>query len=621
MDKDINDVRLVKQAQLGDKECLERLARLAQESLHENVYRITLEPDLTQDIVQETVLEMLRILGKLEKPDRFWPWLYKMALNKIRRHHKRQKHRRTVPLCDIPDLDDPKSGQQAMSNLVAEELRQIVFQAISKLRHQHRVVLTLRCYKEMDYPTIARSLGCSEFAARKLFWRAKNALQRQLARHGFAKGSLLMALVVFGKMTAPTEAASAKVSVTAAATKVGAAAALAGMAASKTAVISLAAAGAVGAGVFVAASDPGRMTGIGDQTPGRETTVQIDRPAEVCEEYFYFPEGKDGPVLMRSMQGDLKSKRYDCQWVQDAQANYYLEQRKNIVRIEDYRPWLRDLSVRRLPTDSKQLQDNLSAVEGKVGNMRYTTADGRGLLVVVERAGNGSSTWAMRHRHVLEEEYFKFSRPAGAQVIDNRDAMHYRGWTYFMVEGRIGEGRLSGTGRIPFVYAAGAEHHPWLKLNIGDRLEIIDDGRQAIVRKAGKITASYQGGSFFKGLSRPWMGLHTLDSVRRDAAEQELPFETNYSQQEKKTEVVLTAEQRKIVYTIDMEKDVVEKITISTGQGTKGELRFSYLQDIDKAGYRFSEPRISRRYGSLRRKSPGLLWLLELGTKPAQNEK
>jgi len=110
------------------------------------------------------------------------------------------------------------------------------------------------------------------------------------------------------------------------------------------------------------------------------------------------------------------------------------------------------------------------------------------------------------------------------------------------------------------------------------------------------------------------MGLHTIDTVRRDAAEQRVWFETKYEPKEGKAEVELSCEQGKLVYTIDMKKDVIDRVTILGNDGRKGELRFSYLQDIGEAGREFAEPRISRSYGSKRRASPGMLWLTKLIT-------
>jgi hypothetical protein len=122
--------------------------------------------------------------------------------------------------------------------------------------------------------------------------------------------------------------------------------------------------------------------------------------------------------------------------------------------------------------------------------------------------------------------------------------------------------------------------------------------------------AEYPPGSFFKGLGRPWMGLHTIDTVRRDAAEKQLRFETR-GLGGAKTEVVLTKEQTRLVYTIDMETDVIEKITLSAGNGIEGELEFSYLQDIDNVGNEFVSPRTGN-YRRPQQNPPGMLWLVKL---------
>ena len=141
---------------------------------------------------------------------------------------------------------------------------------------------------------------------------------------------------------------------------------------------------------------------------------------------------------------------------------------------------------------------------------------------------------------------------------------------------------------------------------------IVDSASGACVFDgSGKAVAAYPAGSFFKGLGRPWMGLHTIDTVRRDAAEQEVWFETKNISGSNKAEVVLTGGQVKLVYTIDMETDVIEKITFSTGSGNKGELKFSYLQNIDNPGSEFTRPGA----GSYRRpqqSSPGMLWIVKL---------
>jgi hypothetical protein len=190
--------------------------------------------------------------------------------------------------------------------------------------------------------------------------------------------------------------------------------------------------------------------------------------------------------------------------------------------------------------------------------------------------------------------------------------MHKRGWTYFRITGRINGEEVSGTGRIPFVYTASKRFSPWLKLQLGDGTKIVDsDAEVCVYNQSGEVMARYKRGSFFKGLGRPWMGLHTIDVVRRDAAEQEVWFETKPVSDSRQVEVVLNCKQVKLVYTIDMETDVVEKITFAGTNRSEGELRFSYLQDIESLGNEFASPRA----GSNRRSqqdSPGMLWLVKL---------
>jgi hypothetical protein len=507
-----------------------------------------------------------------------------------------------------------------MSEMVTRELKQIVFKAMRQLKTEHRTVLTLRCYEEMEYSQIAESMRCSEFAAQMLFYRAKKALKKQLARQGLGKGSLLMALVLFGKMTAPTEAAVGQVVVTAASIKVGVGAALLGMAASKTAVVSLTTAGVLAVGTIVATSGPDKTIVGGGKELARGSGLgrQVSLARKADEEYWYFfPEGTDGPLMTRLMKGNSKGKGYYCQQMQDEHANYRFDPRKNTIYINNARHWHSDLSVWQLPTDEAPLREFVWKLQDSSEQIEYVSSDEPGFMAVVRRGQNGSSLWTTHHYHVLKEEYFRYSLPADARVVDKRDAMHKRGWTYFTVTGAIGGKTITGTGRMPFFYATRKEHGPWLRLSIGNEFRVVDTVRAAAVyRDRDRTTATYPAGTFFKGLPRPWMGLHTIDTVRRDAAAQGMRFDTEYTPKSAKAEVVLTRGQDKLIYTIDTQKDVIDKIAFSTGGEKRGELRFSYLEEVDEKDDEFVEPHIR---GYRPTKAPkGILWLKELATSPQE---
>jgi hypothetical protein len=147
--------------------------------------------------------------------------------------------------------------------------------------------------------------------------------------------------------------------------------------------------------------------------------------------------------------------------------------------------------------------------------------------------------------------------------------------------GHIDGQTVSGEGRIPFVVGASGENWPWVRLTVGVK----------------KITDTS-----LTGLGRPWTGLHTIDTIRRDAAEKGMAFSTGQMADESKVEVTVEHGSTKVGYTIDMEGDVIERIGFS-GVHT-GEVVFEYLADVDGPGGESRAPKEPERRDAVS-------WLLE----------
>jgi RNA polymerase sigma-70 factor (ECF subfamily) len=613
MDRQLCQMELIKRARCGDRQCLGQLAKQARERLHTYVYRLTQDEDLAQEIVQESLLEMCKVIGKLKQADRFWPWLYGIAVNKLRRHYRTEQTQRRVAISSMKHKSTPKERQEGLENLVSEELKHIVSAAMKKLRTRHKAVLVMRCYDGMPYADIAESMGCSEFSTRMLFLRAKKSLQRELSRNGFGKGSLLAALVLFGKMTAPSEAAAAHVSVAAAATKVGLAAGIAGVATSKTAIVSLAAAGALTAGTVVMKSQVLNQSA-DSSGPILTSSRGIGRPGQTDNQkqefWYYFPQTPSDAMMLRAKSGTAGDKSY-WQVLQNARGNYYYNDDR--LYINNYRMWWHNLGVLNVPTDDPKMTEFICRVEGIDDTTRHIAPRGKGLLVVASRGqqDDDAGLWVTRHYNVLDEDYFQSDWPATARTVDNRDEMHKRGWTYFRVSGRVNGQDVFGMGRIPFIDLTSKRYSPWLKLRVG-AMTIVDNYNEAYISDpSSEKLKTYKGGSFFKGLCRPWMGFHTIDSVRRDAAEQRIWFETRLLPDNRSAEVELTCENAEIVYKIDMETDIVDEISFSTDQGKAANLKFTYLQSIDNVSGEFVLPAKPAQQASPQ-SSQGILWLVRL---------
>ncbi len=602
MSDSVDYKELVEKAQHGDDESLNRLSEYVRQRLYTYVYRLTMREELSQDVVQESMLEMFRFLDKLERADRFWPWLRRIALNKVYHHYTREKARRTVSLPEEGYEGVGEEGNEGLTNLVSQELKQSVRDTMVHLRGRYREVLVMRCYEDMGYAQIAEELGCTEFNARVLFFRAKKSLAKQLSRRGLGKGALLTALVVFGKMTAPSEAAAGQIAVTAAATKVGITAAVAGTAGSKAGIVSLAAASVITVGAVMvttqAPPEPQGAFGISTESvtygvsgAGQANlaggSVQI--PGNVEQDWWFFPDGPNKSVMMRKMRPDKHGKQPYCRWLQNNLGNYYFDRRRSAVYMTNHRMYSRKLSVMRLPTDSPAMSRFISRVEGKSTEVPHVEGIDSGTLVIATPLGDegGGTVQVIRHPSVLYEQYFQYDWPADVRVEDRRDEMHKRGWAYFTVSGEIAGVSVKGLGCLPFVYESSLKHEPWLKLQLGDRLIIEQTGKRTrVFDLAERVRTTFAADALFAGFGRPWMGLHTIDTVRRDAAGQEIRFETHDAKGKDVVEVELTWQEGRLIYEIDMQADVIRTIRLyvkdAAGIEHEGTLNFSYDEQADR---------------------------------------
>ena len=631
---------LVTGARRGDAESTEQLAHLSEPRIRAFIYRTTLDKDLTEDLVQETLLEMFKALKKSQEIKHFRPWIFQIAASKINMFFRARRRRAAVQFSSLEDstlervlADD--SGEAA-DGAIRRELVGFMMEAMSKLKRRQRAVVALRCFEDLSYSEIAQTIGCSETDARTSFFRARQSLKKQLSRRGFSRSSLLIALALFGKLTAPGEAATVTVS-SSALSGIGIWATLLGL--SRLGLVKTAgiAAGLIFLTVGGLYFRPGRIpyradvrsvhyitqgvwNGPGSTSSSSAFAGYSGQGSQALvskgsyETWQYFPQGPDGPMIRREERRDMAQNNEYCSWLQDGEANYYYDPGKNAVYIVN-----RPLEALLLPTDSAKLAGFILDMCGRDPRISYRRSKRSGLLNrMIDNRVPGVGRFTTRYDYnKLEESIFRQDWPEGVSMVDQRDEMHKRGWAYLRITGQIGGSEIRGRGRVPLAYAAYGEHRPWLELRIGGTLRIVDvPGGACLLEDSGQICGKYAASSFFKGLSRPWMGISTYDIVRRDAAEQAIRFD--FEQGGGTGQVRLFKENDRLrthlVYVIDMERDVVARIEFSTVGGaelTEGVLNFSYVDDIGQEIDNYAAPE-KFDYQSLAGKTIEITWLLQL---------
>ena len=226
MQETVDYLDLIRRARAGEAGGMERLVEEVQGKVFVYIFRLTLDESVAEDLCQETIMEMVKSLSKLnlEGTRPFWGWVFRTSLGKVQHHYRAEQRMLSVQASIFREhLDQYIREEQndGLSFVEREELSKTILDAIARLKLAYRNVLVLRCFEQMPYAEIAELLGCKELRVRVLFYRAKYSLRRDLEVRGFTKGLLLTALGLFALMTAPTKAGTATGTVSAALVEVG----------------------------------------------------------------------------------------------------------------------------------------------------------------------------------------------------------------------------------------------------------------------------------------------------------------------------------------------------------------------------------------------------------------
>jgi RNA polymerase sigma-70 factor (ECF subfamily) len=634
---------LVRKAQNGCQLSMESLIRQAEGGLYTYIFRLTLNHSLAEDIKQETLLEVVKSIKRIEQPERFRAWLYRTALGKVQHYFRdKQKEKDFQPMSSFEKdnlLERAAKSDGGLKNLINKELSEAIIDAMSKLKLSHRNILILRCYDNLPYSKIAEIMDCNELAAQVLFFRAKAALKKKLSKNGFSKGMMLGALGLFGYMTG-TEATAATVS--ASSIKVGTTAAIIATVFSKIGLMIFGILASISITTLkISSLDENQNAVAGLPTRSEIKSYHYVRQAwdkgskansnlirgkslskGAYEQWHYFPEGIDGPMFMMMQRWDPQQHSKLCGWLQNASGNYYYHSGSRTIYLYDSRLFM--LQTRRLPSDTEEFTKFLDEVEGQSDGVDYTRDPESGLLtgLLDTRFSNAQNFKSPIIYNRCDEKSFgsfRYTWP-DANVIDQRDEMRKRGWTYFKVSGNVGGEKVTGCGRIPFIYDTYKVQKPWLKMTVGSKLEIADRGDEAYAKSGENIAMASVGGSFFKGLAQPWMGLHTIDVIRRDAAEKRIRFQfaiSNTFDGHQFGEIKLFDKSDPCavmaICRVNIDEDLLEKIEFQANieKGYKaGVLEFKYLQKIENAGDEFVEP--EKIKAKKLQENTGILWLEEL---------
>ena len=174
-DNDNKIKHLVEQALSGNKTSMEHLIDHFYNDIFRMVYyRLPTRMD-TEDVTQEVFLQMTRSLPNLKDSSLFKPWLFRIALNRVRDFHRKKSFLSFFGSTAEKDVDasvNADNYSDPSRNIMDKEFRVQLRKFSENLSRWEREVFTLRFLDQLDIKEIVQIVQKNENTVKTHLYRA-----------------------------------------------------------------------------------------------------------------------------------------------------------------------------------------------------------------------------------------------------------------------------------------------------------------------------------------------------------------------------------------------------------------------------------------------------------------
>jgi RNA polymerase sigma-70 factor (ECF subfamily) len=181
------DTALVRAAQKGDTGAFEELVARHRDKIYARAFSMMRNEDEAIDLSQEAWVKGWQRLEQFQGDSSFATWITRIVINLCLDELRKQKRRRTE---SIEGMDEESGGVERQMPVVTTnpterlergELRQRIDQALAQMSPEHRSVLVLHEFEEMEYKEIAKTMDCSIGTVMSRLFYARRKLAALLA--------------------------------------------------------------------------------------------------------------------------------------------------------------------------------------------------------------------------------------------------------------------------------------------------------------------------------------------------------------------------------------------------------------------------------------------------------
>jgi RNA polymerase sigma factor (sigma-70 family) len=182
------DRELVQRAQEGDTRAFDQLVRKYTPKIYGLVYNMTSNREDTADLLQDIFAKAYRSISRFMGKSSFYTWLYSISVNMTLNFLKKRGRHVKVSMDDVDSgiQNDPEFIKMTTGNVNPlrevnlHELQKRLNDAMMKLSHDHRTVVTMYDIQGLQHADISKILGVSEGTVRSRLFYAHRQLQNYL---------------------------------------------------------------------------------------------------------------------------------------------------------------------------------------------------------------------------------------------------------------------------------------------------------------------------------------------------------------------------------------------------------------------------------------------------------
>ncbi|MDC0028852.1 RNA polymerase sigma factor RpoE [Gammaproteobacteria bacterium] len=189
VDKQTNkeaDLALVRRAKKGDYRAFDLLVLKYQSRIVSIAFKFVKEMQLAEDISQESFIKAYRSIDSFREESAFYTWLYRITANTAKNYLVSKSRRKESSISELSiseneDFFELPTNDSPEQILMAQSLKDTIYDALSGLPEDTRTALSLREFEGLNYEEIAEIMNCPIGTVRSRIFRGREALENLIS--------------------------------------------------------------------------------------------------------------------------------------------------------------------------------------------------------------------------------------------------------------------------------------------------------------------------------------------------------------------------------------------------------------------------------------------------------